>query len=136
MSHFSNYLEKKLLGHTLLGSTYTAPSTIWVSLGTSCNSDGDSYTEVTTNIGYARQAALFVDPTSGPTWRTYLASNVTFSAATSAWGTVTHVSIWDNSTIGGGNMLYWAPLDTSRAIATSDIFEFTNGSGNLEVRLD
>lgn len=135
-THFSNYLEKKLLGHTLMGSTYTAPSTVWVSLGTSLNSDGDSYTEVTTNIGYARLPALFIDPTSGPTWRTYLASNVTYSAATSAWGTVTHLAIFDNSTIGSGNMLYWCPLDSSRAVATNDVVEFALGSGNLEVRLD
>lgn len=137
MANFSNYLEKALLGATLLGSSFTAPSTVWVSLGTSASSDGDVYTEVTTNVGYSRKPAVFVAPTSGPTWRTYLASNVTFDAATSPWGTVTHVAIFDSGTIGGGNMLYWGALDNSRSVQTNDVFELPLGSGGgLEVQLD
>jgi hypothetical protein len=138
MSAFSNYLEKKLLGLTLMGSSFTAPATVWVTLATSCASDGDSYTEVPAGLGYLRKACLFVEPTSGPTWRTFLASNITFDAATTPWGTVTHFAVWDNSTIGSGNMLYWAALTSSRAVATNDVLEFSLGSGSngLVVQLD
>lgn len=136
MANFSNYLERALLGVSLCGSSFTAPSTVYISLATSLNSDGDSYTEVTTNIGYARKPALFVAPTSGPAWRTYLASNVTFDAATSPWGTVTHVAIYDSATIGAGNMLYWGALSSSRAVQTNDVVELALGSSGLTVELD
>lgn len=136
MGAFSNYLEKKLIGHTLLGTPYTSPGTVWLTLGTSLNSDGDFYTEVTTNVGYARLPALFVAPTSGPTWRTFLASNATWAAATSPWGGITHFAIFDSSTIGAGNMLYWGALTTVRSVVTNDTFEFALGSGNLEIQLD
>jgi hypothetical protein len=133
-THFSNYLEKALLGLTLLGSSLTIPVTPHISLATSSNSDGDVFVEVASGTAYARQPALFVTPTSGPTWRTFLASKATFPTATTPWGTVTHVGIYD--TVSGGNLLYWAPLSASRAIATNDVVEFPLGSGGLEVQLD
>lgn len=136
MSNFSNYLEKALIGVTVCKSSFTAPSTVWLSLATSLNSDGDSYTEVTTNVGYNRMPTVWVAPTSGPTWNTYLASTVTWTAATTAWGTVTHFSLWDAYSVTAGNMLYWGQLGTSRTIATSDVAEIALGSSGLNLLLD
>ena len=135
MANFSNYLEQKLIGVTLCGSSFTAPTTLWLSLATSLNSDGDSYTEVTTNVGYHRMPSVWVAPTSGPTWNTYLASTVTWTAATSAWGTVTHFSIWDAYSVTTGNMLYWGALVTSRTMATSDTLAVGLGSSGLRLEL-
>lgn len=135
MANFSNYLEQKLIGVTLCGSSFTAPTTLWLSLATSLNSDGDSYTEVTTNVGYHRMPSVWVAPTSGPTWNTYLASTVTWTAASSAWGTVTHFSIWDAYSVTTGNMLYWGALATSRTMATSDTLAVGLGSSGLRLEL-
>ena len=134
-THFGQYLERKLLGLTLCKSTFTGADTPHISLATSCNSDGEVFQEVVgSGSGYARMPALFVEPTSGPAYRTYLASKVTFTTAASAWGTVTHVGIYD--TVSGGNLLYWAPLTSSRAVAINDVFEFPLGSSGLTVTLD
>lgn len=137
---FSGYLEVNLLGHTLLGSSFTAPSTVWVALATSIASDCTSIaqfadTEVTTNVGYTRQLAngSWSAPTSGPNWTVVNSSAFTFSAATSAWGTVTHVCLVTSSTHGTGQVLYWGLLDTSRSVQTGDIVQFS--AGNLYVRL-
>lgn len=135
MANFSNYLEQKLIGLTLCGSSFTAPATVWVSLATSLNSDGDSYTEVSTNMGYHRQPSVWVAPTSGPTWHTYLASAVSWTAATTAWGTITHFSVWDAYSVTAGNMLYWGALATARTIATSDTASFPLGSNGLRLEL-
>lgn len=134
MTNFSAYSEQNLLGVTLLGSGFTAPSTVYLSLATSIASDGDSFTEVTTNIGYGRLPIDFSEPTSGPDWSVVNSADVTFSAATSAWGVVAHFAIHDAETIGTGNMLYWGDLTATRDVQTDDVLEFA--AGNLSVRLD
>ena len=132
MTNFSNYLEEQLLGHTLLGSSFTAPATIYLSLATSIASDGDSYTEVTTNLGYAR--VLLNGNLSSITSQNDNSSDLTFAAATTPWGTVAHFAIFDDPTIGSGNMLYWGDLTSTRNVQTDDVLEFQ--AGNLSVRLD
>lgn len=128
---FSNYLESKLLGVSILGSSYTAPPTIWVALATSVTSDGDSITEVTTNTGYVRQLITFDAPSGG----TCASSGVvSFPTATTPWGTVAHVTLMDSSTIGAGNCLYHSALDTSRSVTTNDTVSFADAA--LTVTLD
>ena len=51
--------------------------------------------------------------------------------STDTWGTITHVGIRDAST--GGNLLYHAPLTTSKIINIGGIFRFN--TGNLSVTL-
>ena len=136
MSNFSNYIEQKLIGLTLCGSSFTAPATVWLSLATTVASDGDFFTEVTTNTGYARMPSVWSAPTSGPAWNTSLASAVTFPAASTPWGTVRHFGIWDAYSITTGNLIYWGDLGTSRTIATSDVASFPLGSSGLSCILD
>lgn len=137
-NNFSAYLENKILGLTLLGSSFTALNTVWLSLATSVTSDGAQFTEVTTNIGYSRQPLAtgidWSDITSTPDTTVVNSTDVTFSSATSAWGTVVGFSLVDSSTIGSGNQLYWGTLSTSRDIQFDDIFEIR--AGNLTIRLD
>ena len=134
MANFSDYLEQQLLGVTLLGSSFTAVTTTYLSLATSLADDGGTFTEVTTNLGYVRLPIEWSAPTSGPTWTVANSATVTFSPATTPWGTVTHFGVYDAETIGTGNLLYWGALDTPRAIGTNDVLEVT--SGNLTVELD
>lgn len=134
MTAFSTYLEAQILGVTLLGSSYTAPATVFLCLGTTLASDGDFFTEVTTNLGYGRLAVDFSSPTSLNDTTAVNSASVTFSAATTDWGTVTHFAIFDALTIDTGNMLYWGAMDTDRTIQTDDVLEFQ--AGNLSIRLD
>lgn len=131
MVHFSNYLQNKLLGHTLLGSTYTAPTApVYLSLATSVASDGDTFQEVPTGTGYGRQAIAFGAPVSTQLVRN--SGTITFTPASTPWGTITHIGIYDAST--SGNLLYWGPLASSRAVSTGEVFQ--TPANSITVQLD
>lgn len=126
---FSNYLETKVLDHVFGGTAYTAPSTLYVALFTADPTDANSGTEVTTvGTGYARQTVTFT--TSGATTSNDLA--VEYSTATSNYGTVSHIGIYDAST--GGNLLAHASLTSSKTIETGDVFRIP--AGDLDITLD
>lgn len=130
---FSGFLEVKLLGHTLLGSSYTAPSTIWVALATTITTDANSLadiTEVTTNTGYTRMllSSKLSAPTSGPNWTCATSETITFPTATTPWGLVGYVTVMTSTTIGQGDCLYWGALDSSRQVIANDIVQFAAGS--------
>ena len=55
---FSNYLEDAVLNHVFGGSSYTAPTTLYVALFTSAPSDTGGGTEVSGGA-YARQTGAF-----------------------------------------------------------------------------
>jgi hypothetical protein len=62
MAEMSNYLENALLNGTLNATTYTAPTTVYVSLWTSNPNDDGSGTEVSGG-SYARVAVSFATAT-------------------------------------------------------------------------
>lgn len=127
MSEISNYLENALINGTIRGTSYTAPSTIYVALYTTNPTDADTGTEVSGG-SYARQSVTFAAPSDGLS-----ASNadVTFPQATANWGTVGWIGLRDAST--AGNLLYYTPLTAAKTIETGDIFKIA--SGNLTVQL-
>ena len=127
MAEISNYLENALINGTIRGTSYTAPSTVYVGLYTSDPTDANTGTEVTGG-SYARQSATFAAPSNGSS-----ASNadITFPQATANWGTVGWIGILDASS--GGNLLYHTVLDAAKTIETGDIFKIA--STNLTVQL-
>ena len=126
---FSNFLETEILDHVFGGNAYTAPGTIYLALFTSNPDEDGSGTEVTTSgTAYARQSVAFT--VSGNT-----ASNsaaVEFPTATASYGTVSHVGLYDAST--AGNLLAYAALSASKAIASGDVFRVP--AGDLDITLD
>lgn len=122
MAEISNYLENALINGTIRGTTYTAPTTVYVGLYTSDPTDANTGTEVSGG-SYARQSATFAAPSNGAS-----ASNadINFPQATAGWGTVGWIGILDAST--GGNLLYHTPLDNSKTIDSGDIFKIASGS--------
>jgi hypothetical protein len=127
MSEMSNYLENALINVTLRATSYTAPTTVYVSLWTSNPNDDASGTEVTGG-SYARTAVTFAAPSDGVTTNN---ADVTFPTATASWGTVGWIGINDSTS--GPNLLYHTPLDTSKTIDSGDIFKIS--TGNLSVTL-
>lgn len=127
MAEISNYLENALINGTIRGTSYTAPTTVYVGLYTTDPTDANTGTEVSGG-SYARQSATFAAPSNGSS-----ASNadITFPQATANWGTVGWIGILDAST--SGNLLYHTALDASKTIETGDIFKIA--SGNLTVTL-
>ena len=126
---FSNYLETELLDHVFAGNAYTSPSAVYVGLFTSSPSEDGSGTEVsTTGTGYGRLAGSF--SVTGNTATTTAA--IEYSTATASWGTITHIGIYDAAT--GGNLLAYAALTASKAIASGDVFRIP--AGDIDITLD
>lgn len=140
MSAASNYLENKLLDHTLRYGTapYTGASTIYLALfnntsgNAAANLEAGTLTDETSTSGtaYARKAVTFAAASGGSSATN---ATVTFDAATANWGTITHVAVMDSGTAGAGNVLFWGAVTTSKTIETGDTFQVS--SGNLTISL-
>jgi hypothetical protein len=138
MSAASNYLEDKLLDHTLRYSTapYTGASTLYLALfnNTSGNAlanlEAGTLTDETSTSGtaYSRKAVTFAAASSGTSATN---ATVTFDAATASWGTITHIAVMNAST--AGNVLFYGAVTTSKTIDTGDTFQVS--SGNLTISL-
>jgi hypothetical protein len=122
MAEMSNYLENALINATLRNTSYTSPTTVYVSLHTADPTDAGTGTEVSGG-SYARKSATFAAPSNGVSASS---ADVTFDQATGSWGTITHIGIWDALTT--GNLLYHTPLTTSKTIDSGDIFKIASGS--------
>jgi hypothetical protein len=135
---FSDYLEDKVLNHVFGGTSYTAPSTLYVGVFTSSASDSGPGTEVSGG-SYARQSVAMTVSGTSPTQAVNSAA-VEFPEATASWGTVTYAGIFDAST--SGNLLAWAqltdPADFTtplpKTIGIGDVLRLS--AGNLKVTLD
>jgi hypothetical protein len=133
MTAFSDYLESKILGLTLLGSSYTGPSTVYLALATSATTDGAVFNEVPAGTAYTRQVVAFGAPTNNGTKRQVANTGlISYSEATTPWGGITHAGLYDSPT--SGNQLYWGALTATRTIDTADTFQFP--ISNLTVSLD
>ena len=124
---FTNFLETEILDHVFAGAAYTAPSTKYIALFTAAPGEAGGGTEVS-GCAYARQTMAFT--TSGDTTSNNAA--VEFPTAGASWGTITHVGIFDAST--SGNLMVYATLTASKAIADGDVFRVP--AGDLDITLN
>jgi hypothetical protein len=124
---FSNFLETEILDHVFAGAAYTAPSTHYLALFTAAPGETGGGTEVSGGA-YVRQSVAFT--TSGNTTSNNAA--VEFPTASASWGTVTHVGVFDASS--SGNLMAYATLSASKAIASGDVFRVPNA--DLDITLD
>lgn len=121
----TDYLENKLLDHTLRNTAYAPPATVYAALFTVSPTDAGGGTEVVGG-GYARKAVTFGAAAAGQSSNTVI---VDFGTASANWGTVVAVAIIDAAA--AGNMLYWGPLTTNRTVNAGDAATFP--VGNLAV---
>lgn len=128
MGAFTDYLENKLLDHSLGTNTFTKPTAVYLGLFTAAPGEGGGGTEVSGG-GYARQAVTFAAASGGTTSNS---ADITFPTATANWGTITHVALFDAST--GGNMLYYGALTSSVVINSGQ--QFVILAGDLDITLD
>lgn len=133
MAALSNYFENVLIDELFRGIAYTPPASFHIGLLTAAPSDTGGGTEVSGG-SYARVAVVRGTSTwtntqnsgtgasSGTSGTTTNAGAITFPTPTAAWGTVTHVGIYDAAT--GGNLLVYAPLTISKAVSSGDVVQF------------
>ncbi len=124
---FTNFLETEILDHVFAGSAYTAPTTLYLALYTAAPGETGGGTELS-GSAYARQSVAFT--TTGNT--TSNSAAVEFPTASGAWGTVTHIGVFDALT--GGNLMAYATLTVSKTIDSGDVFRVP--TGDLDITLD
>lgn len=129
MAALSDHAEKLLLDWLMTTGSATRPTNWFVALYTAAPSDSGGGTEVSGG-GYARQSATFAAATS-PGGTTSNTNEITFTASGAAFGTVTHIGIFDAST--GGNLLWHGALSASKTIADGDALVFS--AGNIDLTL-
>jgi hypothetical protein len=128
----TDYLETQVLQHTLGILAMPMPATLYLVLCTTVPSDATPGTEVTGG-GYVRMHATY-GLVAG---RTDAAANlltIEFPAATTAWGTVGWLEVWDAAS--AGNRQYWGPLvdptdlvtPITRAVQAGDIMRIPAGT--------
>ena len=127
MAALSDYMEKLLLDWSMTTGSATRPTAWFLALYTAAPSDAGGGTEVSGG-GYARQAIAF-DAASTPDGTTSNTAAVEFEATGAAFGTVTHIGIFDADT--GGNLLWHGEMTTSRTIGDGDKLVFAIGDVEL-----
>jgi len=123
----SNDLENKVLNHILGGDDYTRPANVYLALYTSAPTDAGGGTEVSGG-SYARKQVAN-NATNWPAATNGQKSNgveIAFAEATASWGTVVAVGIHDAPE--GGNLMFWADLQTPKEIGAGDTARFPAGS--------
>ena len=129
MSAASDYLEDAVLDHVLGNTTYTPAGTLYLGLWTADDGlEAGTLTSECSGGAYARQSITF-DAAAGGSADS--AATVTFPAATSNWGTITHVAIMDAAS--AGEVLFHGAVTTSKTIETGDTFQVS--AGNLTISL-
>jgi hypothetical protein len=127
MGSMTDYLENKVLEHTLGKMAYTMP-TIYVALYTATPTEAGGVNELA-GAGYSRMQATFGSATNGQIANN---QNVVFPVATANWGNVVAVGLVDAPT--GGNLLWYGNLDVAKLISSGD--QFLLPMGSVVVTLD
>lgn len=115
------YADNSMINLLLRATPFAPPATTYCALFTAAPTQLGGGTEVSGN-GYVRQAVVWGAPTNGTSLNT---NDVVFPIATADWGTITSFGIFDQ--LGGGNLLYYANLSSSRYIYLNDQVRFPIG---------
>lgn len=131
--NLSDYLENKLLEHSVGRAAFTLPTT-YVALFASGPDDTGAGVEVSA-ADYQRVhvAASGWNPASGGSISNAVDIRWPIAGGTAAmWGAVIDVGIYDSIT--GGNLLWYGPLSTGATIMAGESFKL--GVGDLVLSLD
>ncbi|WP_025915800.1 hypothetical protein [Herminiimonas sp. CN] len=130
MSGLSDYAEQAAINAFLRGTNFTAPTVASLRLGlfTADPTDAGNINEVGTGTWYSRQlTGTFTAPSpSGSANQSSNVASITFPAVTVAAVTVTHIGIFDAAT--AGNMLFSAPMTSSKTLQVGDVLSFAPGT--------
>lgn len=136
MGSFSNFLENEVLDHVFGGAAYSAPATLYIAACTAEVTDASTGSDITeADFGSYARVAVTNNATNFPAASSGAKSNgttITFPTATSGSSTVTYIAICDASS--NGNVLAWAALAASKAVASGDTLEIA--AGDLDLSLD
>jgi hypothetical protein len=124
---FSNTYETHVMNYVFTTTSVTRPTSWYLALFTT-NPDEDASGAEVSGGAYVRQSVTFTVSGNEAT----NSAAIEFPTATAAYGTVTHVGVFDASS--GGNLISYAALSSSKAVGTGDVFRVP--SGDLDFTLD
>ena len=124
----SNYLANAIVNATVRGQSYTTPATTYLALFLSDPTKNATGTEVS-GASYSRVPITMSEPVNGTSANP---SDIEFATASTNWGLVTHVAIYD--AISGGNMLYFTVLDDDKNIESGDVFKVSINNLSLNIQ--
>lgn len=125
MANMSSYLEEEILDHILRGNSYTSPGTVYIGLVTSTATDadlegGDLTNEITGYTG-DRKSVTFTIP-SQVSGKGTVENDIQIDFEDMPNVTVEYAIICDSLTPGGGNILYWAPANSTKTTNSGDTY--------------
>ena len=123
----TNAFETTVLQFAFTAGAVTRPTSWYIGLFTAAPGEAGGGTEVAGGA-YVREAATF--SVTGN-----LATNtaaIEWPTAGGAWGTLTHIAIFDAAT--AGTMLAYATLTAAKTIDTGDVFRIP--AGDLDITID
>lgn len=129
MAAISNYLEGKLLDHTLAGVPYTPPAVRYVSLHTASPGDAASVAAEVAGGGYQRALTQFNTSINGSTSNSNTLAYPNMPAVT-----VSHIAVWDGPPGAAANMLFHGALASAVIVTAGGTFVIN--AGGLTVALD
>lgn len=114
-------------------TTPALPSNYYIGLSTSApNLNGTGVNEPSIDAGYARvHLTSLGEPVEGVITNVQA---INFNESTASWGTITHFVIYDNATVGEGNLLMYGALSTPRTVETATIMTIKEGYLNLSAQ--
>jgi hypothetical protein len=119
MTAFTNNAENLLLNFLFRNTTnspISAPTAWYVALHSADPGETGATAELANANNYSRQQVTFAVPSNGSTSNAGTTSangtDLLFTSSGSAWGTVSHISVWDSGTYGGGNCLIKGSLSS------------------------
>lgn len=127
MAQMSNYLENKLIDHVFRNIVFTSPSTVYMTLYSSTQTEDDTGAELVGN-GYARIPLSFGAPTDGVSLNDLEAL---FPAATLDWLPIVSVGI--NDALTGGNNLMYKAIGSTTIVAGN---QFRSPVGDFSLIFD
>ncbi|MEJ7745358.1 MAG: hypothetical protein WKF61_01095 [Luteimonas sp.] len=136
MPGLSDYAETGVLNALLRGTNFVAPATasLRMALFVADPTDAGTLNEQASGTWYSRQlTGIWSAPSAtGNAQQTSNVASITFPAVTTAAVTITHIGIFDAAT--AGNMLFSAPLTSSKTLQVGDVLSFAPGT--VVIQLD
>lgn len=130
MAGLSDYTEAAIINALLRGTNFVAPTvaSLRLALFTADPTDAGNLNEEATGTWYSRQpTGTFTAPApSASSQQSSNVASITFPAVTGSAVTVTHIGIFDAAT--AGNMLFSAPMTSSKTLQVGDVLSFAPGT--------
>lgn len=123
----TNAFETTVLQFAFTTGAVTRPTVWYVGLFTAAPGEAGGGTEVSGGA-YVRETATFSVTGNLAT----NAAAIEWPTAGGAWGTLTHIAIFDAAT--AGTMLAYATLTAAKTIDTGDVFRIP--AGDLDITID